>query len=221
MTILTMILRAQQWRDGWRLKTHLVSPNQGAAAAQPGSGAKWRRVETNRRPILTESSSFKETNPEKALSRKTPFASSSYVAPTWWHHSFSFLAPGREKKIHFFLNCCFFFRKSVPPPLLCSRGNLFRDSIICVQVDILFCAESVKTTPRPMLSGRLKFLISKFNWTKTINFPRRCCTTFSNIYRTSTKRGAAIVTTERKSFYLWNRCSRHRNTKALTGVCFH
>ena len=109
--------------------------------------------------------------------------------------------------------------------LLCSapesRGNLFGDSIICVQVDILFCAESVKTTPRPMLSGRLKFLISKFNWTKTINFPRRCCTTFSNIYRTSTKRGAAIVTTERKSFYLWNRCSRHRNTKALTGVCFH
>ena len=102
MTILTMILRAQQWRDGWRLKTHLVSPNQGAAAAQPGSGAKWRRVETNRRPILTESSSFKETNPEKALSRKTPFASSSSVAPTWWHHSFSFLAPGREKKIHFF-----------------------------------------------------------------------------------------------------------------------
>ena len=121
MTILTMILRAQQWRDGWRLKTHLVSPNQGAAAAQPGSGAKWRRVETNRRPILTESSSFKETNPEKALSRKTPFASSSSVAPTWWHHSFSFLAPGREKKIHFFFNCCFFFRKSVPPPLLCSR----------------------------------------------------------------------------------------------------
>ena len=167
MTILTMILRAQQWRDGWRLKTHLVSPNQGAAAAQPGSGAKWRRVETNRRPILTESSSFKETNPEKALSRKTPFASSSYVAPTWWHHSFSFLAPGREKKMHkfFFGTVASSFGSQFH--LLCSapesRGNLFGDSIICVQVDILFCAESVKTTPRPMLSGRLKFLIRKRN----------------------------------------------------------
>ena len=82
MTILTMILRAQQWRDGWRLKTHLVSPTKAQLlhnreVEQSGAGSRQTGVQSSRRVHL-----LKRQTQKKPLVEKPHLP----VLPMWRQH---------------------------------------------------------------------------------------------------------------------------------------